>query len=49
MAANQPHTKRDAGGDKPEGKAPSNPSKSQPGKQSSEGGSKGKKDSGGNK
>lgn len=49
MAANQPHTKRDAGGDKPEGKTPGNPSKDTPGKPSHESGSKGKKDSGGNK
>ena len=49
MAVNQPHTKRDEGGDKPERKSPGNPSKGLPGRQSHESGSKGKKDSAGNK
>ena len=50
MARNQPHTKRDAGGDKPAGKNKGgNPAKDKPSAPSQGGGSKGKKDSGGNK
>ncbi len=48
MASNQPHTKRDSGGDKPGGKGNDSPAKGQPGKPS-QGDSKGKNDSGGKK
>ena len=50
MATNQPHTKRDEGGqgDSQKGKD-ANPAKNQPGQKSQSGGSKGKNDSGGNK
>ena len=50
MASNQPHTKRDVGGqaDKTQAKG-GNPAKDPPGKPSQGGGSKGKNDSGGNK
>ena len=48
MATNQPHAKRDAGGDKPEAKKkPGNPGQAQPGKAAGETAAKGKKDSGG--
>jgi hypothetical protein len=50
--ANQPHTKRDQGGqkDKASGGGKSNPAKNSPGKTAQGGGgSKGKNDSGGNK
>ncbi len=49
--ANQPHTKRDQGGqkDSSSGGSKGNPAKDVPGKPSQGGGSKGKKDSGGNK
>ena len=40
MASNQPHTKRDAGGDKPS-KAKGDPPKDAPAKKPQEGGSKG--------
>ena len=50
MATNQPHTKRDAGGDKPESKSKGgNPAKDKPGASSKGGGSKGKNDSGGSR
>ena len=50
MASNQPHTKRDVGGDKPKGKSKGGtPAKDNPGTPSQGGGSKGKNDSGGNK
>jgi hypothetical protein len=52
MATNQPNTKRDVGGqgDKSKGKGKKTPGKDQPGKASSGGGgSKGKKDSAGNR
>jgi len=50
MASNQPHTKRDSGGDKPAGKSNGgNPGKNKPAAPSQGGGSKGKNDSGGNK
>jgi hypothetical protein len=49
MASNQPHTKRDSGGDKPAGKSKDgNPAKAKPGAPSEGGGPKGKNDSGGN-
>ena len=49
--ANQPHTKRDQGGQKDTGSGggKGNPAKNAPGKPSQGGGSKGKNDSGGNK
>ena len=48
MATNQPHTKRDAGGDKADAKKkPGNPEKGPPGKAAGETAAKGKKDSGG--
>lgn len=49
MASNQPHTKRDAGGDKPEAKSKGTPAKDKPAAPGKSGGSKGKNDSGGNK
>lgn len=55
VASNQPHTKRDVGGqdDKAKGSGGgggnANPPKDQPAKTSQSGGSKGKNDSGGNK
>jgi len=49
MASNQPHTKRDVGGDKGDGKSKGNPAKDQPAKPAQGGGSKGKNDSGGNR
>ena len=50
MASNQPNTKRDAGGDKPDGKNKGGtPAKDKPGAPSQGAGSKGKNDSGGNK
>jgi len=49
MATNQPHTKRDAGGQGDKQGAKSNPAKDSPGHKSQSGGSKGKNDSGGNK
>jgi hypothetical protein len=49
--ANQPHTKRDQGGQKEQGSGggKGNPAKNSPGKGSQGGGSKGKNDSGGKK
>ena len=49
--ANQPHTKRDQGGQKEQGSGggKSNPAKGEPGTPSKPGGSKGKKDSGATK
>lgn len=47
MASNQPHNKRDAGGDQPGGK--SSPSKNQPSKPVPAGDTKAKKGAGGNK
>ncbi|MES2957461.1 MAG: hypothetical protein V4792_04685 [Pseudomonadota bacterium] len=50
MAANQPHTKRDVGGQGDKSKdTGGTPAKNQPGKPSETAGAKGKKDSGGNK
>ena len=50
MASNQPHTKRDVGGQAEQSKQKGgNPAKNQPGKPSEGGGTKGKNDSGGNK
>jgi hypothetical protein len=49
--ANQPHTKRDQGGQKEKGSAAgkTTPAKGSPGKSSEGGGAKGKNDSGGRK
>lgn len=50
MATNQPHTKRDEGGQGDKQKAKGgNPAKDKPGQNSQGSGSKGKNDSGGNK